>query len=79
MYWRGYSINTMVIAGLVIGAPGIYFANRLIRGLLVGVSSSDPRTLMAAALGLLLVTLATCYVPARRTLKIEPAELLRQD
>jgi hypothetical protein len=60
-------------------APGIYIAGNLIRGVLVGVSPSDPLTLLAVALGLLLVTLAACYVPARRALGIEPATLLRQE
>jgi putative ABC transport system permease protein len=67
------------VVGLLIGAPGVYIANGLIRGLLVGVSPSDPLTLLAAGLGLLLVTMATCYVPARRALRIEPAQLLRQE
>src|SRR5262245_38394818 len=69
----------LVMAGLLIGAPGIYFANRLIRCLLFGVSPSDPLTLLAAALGLLLVTMVMCYVPARRALRIDPAQLLRHD
>jgi putative ABC transport system permease protein len=69
----------LVMMGLLIGAPGIYIATHLIRGLLVGVSPSDPLTLLAAALGLLLVTMATCYVPARRALRIEPAQLLRHE
>src|SRR5712691_11738462 len=69
----------LVMPGLLIGAPGIYIANGLIRGLLVGVSPSDPLTLLAAALGLLVVTMAACYVPARRALRIEPAQLLRQE
>jgi putative ABC transport system permease protein len=69
----------LVVVGLLIGAPGVYIANGLIRGLLVGVSPSDPLTLLAAGLGLLLVTMATCYVPARRALRIEPAQLLRQE
>jgi putative ABC transport system permease protein len=69
----------LVMIGLLIGAPGIYIANGLIRGLLVGVSPYDPLTLLAAALGLLVVTMATCYVPARRALRIEPAQLLRQE
>jgi putative ABC transport system permease protein len=69
----------LVMAGLLIGVPGIYIANRMIRSLLVGVSPSDPLTLLAAALGLLLVTMVTCYVPARRALRIEPAQLLRHD
>jgi putative ABC transport system permease protein len=69
----------LVMMGLLIGAPGIYLANRLIRGLLVGVSPSDPLTLLATALGLLLVTMVTCYVPARRALRIDPAQLLRHE
>jgi putative ABC transport system permease protein len=69
----------LVIAGLLIGAPGIYIAHRLMRGLLVGVSPYEPLTLLAAVLGLLLVTMVTCYVPARRVLRIEPAQLLRHE
>jgi putative ABC transport system permease protein len=69
----------LVVVGLLIGAPGIYMANGLIRGLLVGVSPSDPLTLLAAALGLVLVTMAACYVPARRALGIDAAQLLRQE
>jgi putative ABC transport system permease protein len=69
----------LVTVGLLIGAPGVFLANGVIRGLLVGVSPSDPLTLLAAALGLLLVTLATCYAPARAALRIEPARLLRQE
>jgi putative ABC transport system permease protein len=69
----------LVAVGLLIGAPGIYLADRLIRGLLVGVSPSDPLALLASALGLLLVTMVMCYVPARRALRIDPAQLLRHE
>jgi ABC-type antimicrobial peptide transport system permease subunit len=69
----------LVLTGLLIGAPGIFISRGLIRGLLVGVSPSDPLTLLAAAAGLLAVTMATCYVPARRALGIDPAQLLRQE
>ncbi len=69
----------LVLMGVLIGAPGIHLAGGLIRGVLVGVSPSDPLTLAGVALGLLIVTLATCYVPARRAMGIEPATLLRQE
>jgi ABC-type antimicrobial peptide transport system permease subunit len=69
----------LVGIGVLIGVPGLYIAGRLLRGLLVGVSPSDPLTLCAVALALLIVTIATCYVPARRTLRIDPAQLLRQE
>jgi ABC-type antimicrobial peptide transport system permease subunit len=69
----------LVGIGVLIGVPGIYATGRLIRGLLVGISPSDPLTLAAVGTGLALVTMAACYVPARRVLGIEPAQLLRQE
>jgi putative ABC transport system permease protein len=69
----------LVGIGVLIGAPGIYATGRLIRGVLVGISPSDPVTLAAVATGLALVTMAACYVPARRVLGIEPAQSLRQE
>ena len=69
----------LVALGLLIGTPGIYVANHLIRGFLVGVSPFDSLTLLVASFGLLVVAMTTCYIPARRVLAIEPAQLLRQE
>jgi putative ABC transport system permease protein len=69
----------LVCIGLLIGVPGIYAAGSLIRGILVGISPTDPLTLLAVALGLTLVTMAACYVPARRVLGIDPAQSLRDE
>jgi len=69
----------LVVIGIVIAIPGVYAAGGLVRGLLIGVSPSDPLTLLAVAAGLLFVTMTACYVPARRVLRIDPAPLLRQD
>lgn len=69
----------LVAAGLSLGAPGIFLTHGLIRGLLVGVTPSDPVSLVASGVGLLGVTMLTCYVPARSILSIDPARLLRQD
>src|SRR5262249_50862109 len=69
----------LVMVGLLIGAPGIYIVKAMIRGLLVGVSPYDPVALLTAALGLLLVAMTACYVPARRALRIEPSQLLHQE
>jgi len=69
----------LVGIGVLIGMPGMLAAGGLIRGVLVGVSPSDPLTLLAVGLGLAAVTLSTCYVPARRVLQIEPAQLLREE
>jgi putative ABC transport system permease protein len=67
----------LIAAGFLIGAPGVYLAGRLIRGVLVGVSASDPLTLVLVALGLGTVAVLACYLPARRVAGIEPAQSLR--
>lgn len=69
----------LVGIGVLIGVPGIYAAGRLIGGVLVGISPTDPVTLAAVAMGLGLVTMAACYVPARRVLGIDPSQSLRQE
>jgi len=68
----------LVGIGVLIGVPGIYAAGGVIGGVLVGISPSDPLTLLVVALGLGLVTMVACYVPARRVLVIDPAQVLRQ-
>jgi putative ABC transport system permease protein len=68
----------LVAIGVLLGTPGIYLAGRVIRGVLVGISPFDPLTLVAVATGVGLVTMAACYLPARRVLGIEPAQSLRQ-
>ena len=69
----------LVGIGGLLGVPGIYAAGRLIRGVLVGISPSDPLTLATVAAALALVTMAACYLPARRVMGIDPAQSLRQE
>ena len=55
-------------------------AGGFIKGVLVGVSPLDPAMLLTVALGLGLglVAMTACYLPARRVLRIEPAQSLRE-
>jgi putative ABC transport system permease protein len=69
----------LVGIGVLLGIPGLYAASGLIRGVLVGISPSDPLTLASVAVAMGLVTMGACYVPARRVLGIDPAQSLRQD
>jgi putative ABC transport system permease protein len=69
----------LVVAGVLIGLRGIYIAGGLLSGVLAGVSPLDPLTLVSVALGLGLVTMVACYLPARRVLRIDPAQSLRQE
>jgi putative ABC transport system permease protein len=69
----------LVGTGLLIAVPGLYLSGRVVRRLLIGVTPWDPMTLAGVALGLAVVTMATCYLPARRVLAIDPARLLREE
>jgi putative ABC transport system permease protein len=69
----------LVLLGALIGVPGVYAAGRAISGTLVGVSASDPLTLLLVALGLGVVAMAACFIPARRVVKIAPGQALRQE
>lgn len=69
----------LVGLGVLISVPGIYALGTVLRSILVGISPADPPTLAAVTLGLSLVALAACYLPARRVLGIDPAQSLRQE
>ena len=67
------------VVGLAFGIAGHMAVSRLLAGQLFGVSASDPLTLIAAALGLLLVCIAACAVPAFRAVRIDPLRALRHN
>lgn len=65
--------------GILIGAAGALTLTRLIRGLLFGISSFDPLTFLVMAAALTIVTLAACWVPARRATRVDPMVALRYE
>jgi putative ABC transport system permease protein len=65
--------------GLAIGIAGAWGASRLLERFLFEVSPGDPVTYASAALLLLTAALIACYVPARRAVRFEPIEVLRQE
>jgi len=66
-------------AGLVAGIAGCLAISRLLAGQLFGVSATDPLTLIAAAVGLMLVCMAASAVPAFRAVRIDPLRALRHN
>lgn len=62
-------------AGLVLA----FAAGRLLDGLLWGVSAADPATFVTATAAVVCAGLLASYLPARRALRIDPAESLRAD
>jgi len=67
----------LTAAGVVIGAGLALGLARLITTFLFGVKPSDPSTYVAVAVGLTVVALLACYVPARRAAKVDPMVALR--
>jgi putative ABC transport system permease protein len=67
------------IAGVAIGAAGALAATRVLSGMLFAVSADDPTTFVATALVVAAVALLASYLPARRALRMDPADVLRAD
>jgi len=69
----------LAAAGVAIGLAGALAVTRVLRGLLFGVSPTDPLTLGATCALLLAVALAASWLPARRAAALPPVEALRRD
>ena len=65
--------------GLAIGFIATAAATRLISGMLFGVKPGDPVTYLGVAVLLAAVSLAACYIPAKRAARVDPVAALRQE
>jgi ABC-type antimicrobial peptide transport system permease subunit len=67
----------VTLTGLVLGIVGAFAATRLIQAQLFGVTRMDPGTIVAVATALLAISLLACYIPGRRTTRLDPLRALR--
>jgi putative ABC transport system permease protein len=66
-------------AGAMIGLAASFALTSVISGVLFGVQATDPATLVAITLLLLLVAMVSCLIPARRATKVDPLIALRHE
>jgi ABC-type antimicrobial peptide transport system permease subunit len=67
------------LVGLAIGLPAAFFLSRVMSTVVFGITTRDPLTFAALPIGVLLVTMAACYFPARRAARVDPAVAIRTD
>ncbi len=68
-----------VVAGVALGLGGAWLLGRGLAGLMYGVSATDPRVLIAAAAGVMVIAGIAAYLPSRRAATLDPVVALRLD
>jgi putative ABC transport system permease protein len=69
----------LVLAGMVIGFVASLWLTKFLASQLFGTQPKDPATFALVALGLALVALAACLIPARRAMRVDPMVALRYE
>jgi putative ABC transport system permease protein len=67
----------LTVLGVVIGLPVALVASKLIKGMLHGVSPTDPAVYAIVALMVGLVSIGAAFAPARRAARVDPVIALR--
>jgi predicted permease len=77
--WAGFHAIRLAVCGMGLGAFGAWAASRWLKSLAFGVSLTDPRTIAAAALGVILVAGLAVTIPLRRAVRVDAGRTLHDD
>jgi predicted permease len=69
----------LAFIGIIVGLIGAFTLTRFMRGLLFGVSATDPMTFVGVVFLLTMAALSACYFPARRAMRVDPMMALREE
>jgi putative ABC transport system permease protein len=66
-------------AGLAVGIALALLSGRVLQGFLFGVAATDPLVLAAVVIVVAIATVAACYIPVRRAVRVDPMVALRAE
>ena len=69
----------LMLCGVAIGLVAALAVSRFLDSLLFGVGARDPLTFLLVPIGLIVVAVVACYVPALRACRIDPIIALRYE
>jgi len=69
----------LALIGVAIGIAASLALTRVMSSLLFGLSATDPVTFTGVTILLVAASLAVCYIPARRAMKVDPMVALRYE
>jgi len=69
----------LAFTGVALGVGGAFALTRLLESLLFNVSATDPLTFASIAIIVVVIALLSCYIPARRASRVDPAIALRYE
>jgi putative ABC transport system permease protein len=69
----------LVLAGVLLGLAGSLAFTRVLASILFEMSARDPITFASVTLVLVAVAVVACYIPAFRSMRVDPVTALRAD